>query len=215
MSAAPVYVLATRSVHKQREIQDILRGHARIISLDEAGIPQNDAEEGIEVFETFRENALAKARYFHALSGMPAIADDSGIMFDALGGAPGVRSRRFSNRTDLDGIALDLSNNALAAEKLRDLHESQRTAHYMCVAALVTGYAQTAGANAADAHVAIAVAACSGVFLGEPRGDGGFGYDPHFLLPSIGRTFGELSISEKHRYSHRARAFRALAPALR
>jgi XTP/dITP diphosphohydrolase len=213
VNPAPVYVLATRSVHKQREIQDILRGHARIITLDQAGIPATGAEEGIEAFETFRENALAKARYFHHLSGIPAIADDSGIMFDALGGAPGVRSRRFSNRSDLDGTALDLANNALAVEKLRDVPAAERTAHYMCVAALVMG---EAGSDAATGeHVAIAVGSCSGLFVSEPRGDGGFGYDPHFLLPAIGRTFGELSLPEKHRFSHRARAFRALAPALR
>lgn len=208
MNASSVYVLATRSVHKQREIQDLLRGRARIISLDEAGVPPNDAEEDIEVFDTFRGNALAKAQYFHALTNMPAIADDSGIMFDVLDGAPGVRSRRFSGRTDLEGTALDLANNALAVATVGDLPESERTAHYMCVAALVTS------STAEYERVAFGVGSCTGVFVPEPRGDGGFGYDPHFLLPSIGRTFGELTLEEKHRFSHRARAFRALAPAI-
>ena len=197
------YVLATRSAHKAAEIVTLLHAcGAAVISLDEAGVPVSAAEEGIEVYETFRENAIAKARYFANAAGTAAIADDSGIMLDALDGQPGVRSRRFSNRTDLDGEALDRANNALAAERLRTA--ADRTAHYMCAAALALP----------DGHVFCAVGSCSGIFLLEPRGEGGFGYDPHFLLPEEGRTFGELDAVQKHRFSHRARAFRALAPLL-
>ena len=204
MSGTSVFVLATRSAHKQREIQQILHGSAQLVTLDDAGVPPSPAEDGIEVFDTFRENAIAKAHYFLALTGQPVIADDSGIMIDALDGEPGVRSRRFSNRPDLDGRALDLANNDRAVSRLANVSEARRTAHYMCVAALALP----------SGDVSVAVGSCSGVFLLHPRGDGGFGYDPHFFIPSIGRTFGELSDDEKHRYSHRARAFRALAPLL-
>lgn len=207
--SGPSFVLATRSTHKQREIQQILAAdntasRATIVTLDEAGVAPSPVEDGIEIFDTFRANALAKAHYFLALTGRPTIADDSGIMFDALDGAPGVLSKRFSNRADLSGLALDLANNALAVEKLRNVAPDWRTAHYMCVAVLARP----------DGHVACAVGSCSGIFVDVPRGDGGFGYDPHFLLPEIGLTFGQLSDEEKHNFSHRARAFRALAPLL-
>ena len=197
------YLLATRSAHKAAEIRSLLHDcGAVILSLDEAGVIESAAEDDIEKFETFRENALAKARYFASLTGMTSIADDSGIMLDALGGSPGVRSRRFSGRTDLSGRDLDLANNELVAQQVA--RSRDRTAHYMCAAALA--------APAGEACVTIG--SCSGEFLLEPRGSGGFGYDPHFLLPAEGLTFGELSAQEKLQRSHRARAFRALVPLL-
>lgn len=198
------YVLATRSAHKAGEIIMLLRecGAPDIISLDEAGVPVSTAEEGIEVYETFRENAIAKARYYCNAAGMAAIADDSGIMLDALGGLPGVRSRRFSNRPDLEGHALDRANNDLAVERLRDAHD--HTAHYVCAAALALP----------DGHTYCTVGSCTGTFLLAPRGTGGFGYDPHFLVSETGLTFGQMDPTQKHRFSHRARAFRALAPLL-
>ncbi|HEX6693159.1 MAG TPA: non-canonical purine NTP pyrophosphatase [Longimicrobiales bacterium] len=200
---AAQYVLATRSAHKAGEIIMLLgECGATIISLDDAGVPVSAAEDGIEVYETFRENAIAKARYFCNAAGMAAIADDSGIMLDALGGLPGVRSRRFSNRPDLDGTALDRANNDLAVERLRSA--TDRTAHYVCAAALALP----------DGHTFCAVGSCTGTFLLEPRGTGGFGYDPHFLVTQADRTFGEMEPAQKHRFSHRARAFRALAPLL-
>jgi XTP/dITP diphosphohydrolase len=204
MKSSHAYVLATRSAHKRSEIQEILAGGCTLITLDDAGVTESDAEEGIEAFETFRENAIAKARYFCECTGRPTIADDSGIMLDALGGLPGVRSRRFSGRSDLSGDELDKANNALVVDRLKETSEQQRTAHYVCAAALALP----------NGHVASAVGSCSGIFLLTPRGNGGFGYDPHFLLPQIGLTFAEIPSSEKHRYSHRARAFRALQPAL-
>jgi XTP/dITP diphosphohydrolase len=199
------FVLATRSTHKQREIQQIL-DTAHILTLDDAGIAIAPDEDDIEAFDTFRENAIAKARYFFAKTRRPTIADDSGILLDDLDGEPGVRSRRFANRPDLSGIEQDLANNQTAVDRLRSIGSSasHHVAHYMCVAALVT----------ANDDVRIAIGSCSGIFLLHPRGNGGFGYDPHFLIPSIDRTFGELSDAEKHRFSHRARAFRALAPML-
>ncbi len=199
------YVLATRSTHKLAEIRQILAGcGATIITLDDANIDVTPDEDDIEVFDTFRANAIAKAKYFLARTGTPTIADDSGIMLDALGGRPGVRSRRFSERTDLDGAPLDHANNMLAVEMLRDVAEERRTAHYMCVAALALP----------NGEIFTALGSCSGTFILQPRGNGGFGYDPHFSLDETARTFGELSAAEKHRFSHRARAFRALQPIL-
>ena len=203
MKARASYVLATRSTHKAGEITALLHDcDALLVTLDDAGVPESPAEDGIEIYETFRENALAKARYFARATGRPTIADDSGIMLAGLGGLPGVRSRRFSNRSDLAGDTLDLANNRLAVERLRDADD--RTAHYMCAAALALP----------DGRAFCAVGACTGTFLDAPRGSGGFGYDPHFLVAETGRTFGEMDAAEKHRFSHRARAFRALAPLL-
>lgn len=204
MTDPVIFVLASRSAHKLREIEDVLGGVARIITLDEAGVSPSPAEDDIETFDTFRENALAKARYFFDITGMPTIADDSGILFDALDGAPGVRSRRFSMPNNLTGNDLDLANNALATHRLSAFPQEQRNAHYICVAALVRAHTEPV----------FAVGSCSGLFVTTPRGNSGFGYDPHFLLPQIDRTFGELSPAEKHRFSHRARAFRAIAPLL-
>jgi XTP/dITP diphosphohydrolase len=206
MTPAQAYVIATRSTHKRSEIQQIL-AHAAgsLLTLDDAGVPISADEDAIEAFDTFHENAIAKARYFLAMTGKPVIADDSGIMLDALDGQPGVRSRRFSGRTDLTGDALDRANNDLVAATLAQFPEHERSAHYMCVAALAFP----------DGSTFAALGSCSGMFLLEPRGTGGFGYDPHFLVPHLRRTFGELSAVEKHSVSHRARAFRALAPMLR
>jgi XTP/dITP diphosphohydrolase len=198
------YVLATRSTHKLAEIQALLHDAVRIITLDDAGVDVTPDEDNIEVFDTFRENAIAKALYFMQKTGLPTIADDSGIMIDALDGLPGVRSRRFSGRTDLDGNALDHANNQLAVEKLRNTNADERGAQYMCVAALARP----------DHHIVTCIGSCTGSFLLEPRGTGGFGYDPHFLSRDVGRTFAELSNAEKQRVSHRARAFRALTPHL-
>jgi XTP/dITP diphosphohydrolase len=202
----PVLV-ATRSGHKLREIRQILEetGPVELIDLVRAGIPHDPAEEGIEAFDTFRENALAKARWFAEQSGMKTVADDSGICVDALGGAPGVYSKRFSGRPDLEGEALDAANNALLLERLGDLPAEQRAAHYVCVAAIV---------DPESGGEVVFRGRCDGVILEAARGEGGFGYDPLFYLPDEGMTFGELDPQRKNRISHRARAFRAAAPAL-
>ena len=205
MPARPTFVVATRSRHKLGEIREILADvRVDLITLDDAGVIPASDEDDIEAFDTFRENALAKARWFMYKTGLPTIADDSGIMLDALGGAPGVRSKRFSGRTDLDGNDLDRANNQLAVQRLAQVDSAQHRAHYMCVAALVR----------TDGHVFTTCGSCSGSFLLEPRGNGGFGYDPHFLVDGASTTFGQMDAHEKHRFSHRARAFRALAPML-
>jgi XTP/dITP diphosphohydrolase len=200
-------VVATRSAHKLREIREILGdlpGY-ELLDLNQAGIPETPEEEGIEVFETFAENALAKARYFAARTDTLVLADDSGLCVDALGGAPGVRSKRFSGQSHLRGEELDRTNNQHLLQSLQDVPEPERTGHYMCAAALVTP----------DGGEAVFLGSCEGCILTEPRGSGGFGYDPLFYLPAEQATFGELPASRKHELSHRARAMAQVAGALR
>jgi XTP/dITP diphosphohydrolase len=198
-------LLATRSTDKVREIAAILAPFfsGRIITLDEAGISESAAEDNIEVFDTFIENALAKAEYFATLASLSVIADDSGISVDALGGAPGVRSKRFSG-SDLRGTALDYANNDHLLAALRGVQTIQRTAHYTCAAVL----RRHAGV------ISTAVGVRSGFVLEAPRGPHGFGYDPLFLDPRSQLSFGEMDPVLKNNTSHRARAFRALAAQL-
>jgi XTP/dITP diphosphohydrolase len=205
-------LLATRSPHKAREVREILAtaGEFDLVSLTDLGLPPSPEEDGLEEFETFRENALAKARYFAEKTDLAVLADDSGLRVDALGGEPGVRTKRFSGRDDLRGHDLDQANNALLLEKLRDVPDERREAHYVCAAVLVT----TTGVELT------AVGTFVGRIAHEPRGSGGFGYDPLFLpLGANGlaspHTVAELSPEEKNSLSHRGKAFRALAARVR
>jgi len=191
-------LLATRSAGKLRELRPLF-GEAgfRVVDLDEAGVPPQPDEEGLEEFDTFEANALAKARYFFRRSGMPAVADDSGLEVAALGGAPGVRSKRWSGRSDLAGALLDRANNhALLAALAR---HADRTARYVCVAAFADG-----------ARELTARGETAGRILEAPRGERGFGYDPLFLSDELGVTFGEVDGRTKATVSHRGRAFRQL-----
>jgi XTP/dITP diphosphohydrolase len=172
------------------------------ITLDELGIEYSEKEEHIECFDTFEANALAKARYFHVRSGLPAMADDSGLSVTALGGAPGVWSKRYSGRDDLSGQALDDANNAKLLSELSDARD--RSAKYSCAAAYV---------DAKGEHVALGET--HGRITDSPRGAEGFGYDPYFFSTELDKTFGEASIGAKQEVSHRGRAFRALVNALR
>ena len=167
-----------------------------IVDLASAGIAEGRDEDALETADTFEENALRKARHFHRLSGMPTVADDSGIEVRALSGAPGVRSKRWSERPDLSGQALDDANNALLLSRLA--HARDRSARYVCAAAFC-----------GDASVGELVVRgeVEGVITREPRGTGGFGYDPYFESLELGKTFGEVSMEAKARVSHRARAF--------
>ena len=211
----PKILLATRSSGKLRELSEILADFdLNVTDLGAVGIPQSAEEDAIESFPTFEENALAKARYFHALSGgMPTLADDSGVVVDALGGAPGVLSKRFSGRSDLSGTELDAANNAklmaeiarIDAERFeRSEGTAPRTARYVCVAAFVGSEGEL-----------IREGKIEGRIIEYPRGAGGFGYDPYFESPELEGTFAEADWSLKSRVSHRGRAFRALLPALR
>ncbi|HET9453687.1 MAG TPA: non-canonical purine NTP pyrophosphatase [Gemmatimonadaceae bacterium] len=194
-------LLATRSAGKLRELQPMFAAAGyEAIDLTAAGIPERPDEEHLETAATFEENALIKARHFHRLSGLPTVADDSGIEVDALGGAPGVRSKRWSGRADLEGQALDDANNALLLERLGALGASTgRGARYVCAAALCDG-----------AREIVERGETAGVITLAPRGTGGFGYDPYFESAELGRTFGEVTLAEKARVSHRARAFAKL-----
>ena len=199
MTVEPL-LIATRSAGKLRELRALFAGLS-IVDLEEAGVSESGAEEHLETADTFEENALAKARYFARLTGRPVVADDSGLEVAALGGRPGVRSKRWSGRTDLTGVSLDAANNARLIAELRGL--TRREARYVCVAAFVDG-----------AFAFTCRGTTGGIILEEPRGSGGFGYDPYFLSDELGKTFGEATLDEKENVSHRGRAFRALLTAL-
>jgi XTP/dITP diphosphohydrolase len=200
-------LVATRNAGKVREIREILAGYPEleIVGLGDLGIGETEEEDALEVFETFEENALAKARYFAAKAGERTLADDSGICVDALGGAPGVRSRRFAGEDEARGLKQDEANNRHLLRLLDGLPPERRGAHYVCAAAV----AEPGGRED------VFVGTCDGVLLDAPRGTGGFGYDPLFWLPDEGMTFGELPPERKNAVSHRGRAVRAAADSLR
>ena len=199
----PIVLLATRSEGKLRELRPLFgaAGFA-VADLREASLPASPDEDAVEAFDTFEANALAKARYFHALTGRPAIADDSGLEVDVLHGQPGVRSKRWSGRSDLTGQPLDDANNARLLDALRDVPEP--AARYVCAAAYVDGTREE-----------ITRGETSGIIVRDARGEHGFGYDPYFFSVELGATFGESSREAKERVSHRGRAFRALLERLR
>jgi XTP/dITP diphosphohydrolase len=193
--------LATRSVGKLRELKPLFaaRGFA-VIDLSAAGVEETAEEDDLEVHSTFEENALAKARYFHARTGRPTFADDSGLEVMALRGEPGVRSRRWSERDDLSGQALDDENNRLLLERLQHLRDADdRRALYVCAAAYVSAEREVVCRGETEGRI-----------VDEPRGSNGFGYDPYFFSGELGHTFGEASRDEKERVSHRGRAFHSL-----
>lgn len=194
--------MATRNPDKLREIRSILDDPdlPGLLDLTAVGIPESDEEDDLERFESFEENALAKAHYFASLSGLVTLADDSGLCVDALQGAPGVRSKRFSGRTDLTGPELDLANNLYLIHRMHGVPDSTRTASYVCAIAI-------ASPSGAEATVR---GSCAGQILNEPRGDGGFGYDPYFLIPDRRMTVAELPPATKNMISHRARALHEL-----
>lgn len=191
-------VLATRSAGKLRELVPMVRAAGFVpLTLDALGIEEIAAEEGIEVFGTFEENAMAKARWFSARAGgRVVLADDSGLCVDALGGAPGVRSKRWAWVPGLAGLALDEANNARLVTELTGV--AHRRARYVCVAAL-----SWRGGDF------LARGECVGTIVETPRGTGGFGYDPYFRSDELGATFGEAAMEAKERVSHRGRAVRA------
>ncbi|HET7230345.1 MAG TPA: RdgB/HAM1 family non-canonical purine NTP pyrophosphatase [Longimicrobium sp.] len=199
-------LVATRNPGKVREIREILSGHPEfeVIGLADLRIEETPEEDALEVFETFEENALAKARYFAQKTGVLTLADDSGICVDALGGAPGVRSRRFAGEEDARGLRQDEANNAHLLRRLADVPPERRTAHYIAAVALAD----------ARGREEVFVGRCDGVVIGTPRGTGGFGYDPLFLLPSEGKTMAELAPEWKNQVSHRGRGVRAAIAAL-
>ena len=198
--ASPL-VLATRSLGKLHELGPMLAAYGiDTMTLADAGVDEDPREEeGLERFETFEENALAKARHFFERVGRrPTVADDSGLEVLALGGRPGVRTKRWSGRSDLSGRALDAANNAKMLSELAGV--ADRRARYVCVAAYIVGESERVFRGESTGRI-----------LDSPRGTGGFGYDPLFLSDDLGVTFAEASREQKERVSHRGRAFAQLA----
>jgi XTP/dITP diphosphohydrolase len=205
--ARPRLLVATRSTHKLRELRELLHlDRAELVSLDEIGIPGDPVEDG----ETFETNASLKARFGARASGLPTLADDSGIEVDALDGGPGVRTRRYAGED-----ATDADNNRKLLDALAGLPPARRGARYVCVLALALP----------DVHgprgglpVTLARGTCRGRIAAAPRGTGGFGYDPIFepaSEPPGGRTLGLWTPAEKHAISHRSAAARRMTPHLR
>jgi XTP/dITP diphosphohydrolase len=195
-------VFATRNAGKLVELRQLLP-ELDVLGVDEAAARlRRTIPEVVEDAETFAGNAAKKAREVSAATGFPALADDSGLEVDALGGAPGVWSARYA------GTAGDAANNAKLLVALRDVPPERRTARFRAVLAL----ADVSGPL--DDAVITAEGVCEGVMLGAPRGTGGFGYDPLFLVPEIGQTFAELGVGPKGERSHRARAMQAMRPQL-
>ena len=195
-------LVATRSRGKQREIRDILGGQAYdVVFPDEIGLAERAAEATLEDAETFAGNAQRKAEHFARLSGLPTAADDSGLEVFALDGRPGVRSRRFALHRG-PPEEQDAANNAELLRRLAGAPPERRRARYRCVVVYLPG---------PDAPGVTFEGACLGAIVSAPRGHEGFGYDPLFLSDELGQTFGEAPSEDKHRVSHRGRAFRALA----
>ena len=202
----PRIVVASRSAHKLRELRELLALEGvDLVSLDDLGVPRDPVEDGL----TFETNARIKARFAARATGLPALADDSGLEVDALGGRPGVRTRRYAGPH-----ATDVENNSRLLQELEGLPLERRTARYVCALAVATPDPSSPG----GLRVVVRRGTSRGRIAEGPRGSGGFGYDPIFEprreRPG-GRTFGQYSAAEKGRISHRARAARRMGPTLR
>jgi len=200
-------LVATRSRSKLVEIRSILSvvPGLELLDLDDVGIPPDPVEDELEPHDSFAANARSKAAYFRISSELPTVADDSGIVVDVLGGAPGVRSRRFAPLPEeVARDAQDRANNLHLLASLAEvaaLEPARRTARYVCVAALDQGEGRVEEFHGiAEGSIGLV-----------PRGDGGFGYDPLFVDPESELTFAELTPEQKHARSHRGKVFRALA----
>ena len=190
-------VLASNNPGKLREFQFLLQPLGiEVLTQSQLGI-----DEAEEPHFTFIENALAKARHVSRLSGLPALADDSGICVTALGGAPGVFSARFAG----DSPKSDERNNEKLLQDMQGVED--RRAHYYCVLVLLH--------NADDPQPLIAEGEWHGEIARQPCGDGGFGYDPLFWLPDFGKTSAQLEREQKHAISHRGKALRVLLEKLK
>ena len=189
-------VLASGNPGKLREFRQLCAPlGVTIIAQSELGIADAD-----EPHCTFVENALAKARHASRAAGLPAFADDSGICVAALGGVPGVRSARFADGVETDRATQDARNNAKLVALLAG--KVDRRAHYTCVIVMVR--------CADDPEPLIAEGRWAGEIIAVPRGTGGFGYDPYFFLPVLGRTAAEIAPDEKNAISHRGKALAVL-----
>ena len=191
-------VFASRNAGKVRELRQLLAGlDIELVTLDEVGIASEIEETGA----TFAENALIKARFAAEESGLPAIADDSGLEVDALHGAPGVRSARYAG----EGASHEACNRKLLSE-LEGVPAAQRSARFRCAVAFI---------DPEDASEPTECeGTCEGRILAEPSGLGGFGYDPLFYVEALGQTFAQADPASKNRLSHRGQALRKLVESL-
>jgi XTP/dITP diphosphohydrolase len=208
----PALLVATRNAGKLFELVPMIEAAGlRPLSLNESGIAPSPDEEALERFDTFEENALAKARYFFARSdGVAVLADDSGLVVEALGGAPGVRSKRWSSTLSSEAhaaadaqerpLSIDAANNRALLDALA--RAPDRRAKFVCVAAI----AWKGGTVNARGEIL-------GRIVARDRGSHGFGYDPLFFSDELSKTFGEATREEKAHVSHRARAVRAVLDA--
>ena len=191
-------VIASNNKGKIAELTDLL-GPLGLTPVGQGELGVGEAEEPAV---TFVENAILKARHAARITGLPALADDSGLAVDALGGAPGVRSARYAGDT-----ASDADNVRALLDALKDVPEARRTAQFHCVLVYLR--------HADDPTPVICHGRWPGSILPEPRGEGGFGYDPVFLVPETGTSAAELPRAEKGRISHRGRALVLLLDQLR
>jgi XTP/dITP diphosphohydrolase len=190
-------LIASNNAHKVREIEEILTGYFdEMVTMREAGLDIDVVEDG----KTFRENAVKKATEILEKSGFDAtLADDTGLCVDALGGAPGVYSARYA------GEAHDTAaNNALVMENMKDVPDGERTCRFTCCVALARR----------GRPVLVVEGKAEGLLLRAPVGENGFGYDPYFFYPPLGKSFAELTAQEKNSVSHRRAALDALRKAL-
>jgi XTP/dITP diphosphohydrolase len=192
---------ATRSAGKQREFRRVLQpAGIEVVFPDDVGLYPSCDEASLELGETFESNARRKAEHFARLSGLPTVADDSGLEVLSLGGAPGVRSKRWAGASGTDA-QVDAANNAELIRRLVGAAGARRGARYRCVLVYLARH---------GAVPATFEGVSAGRILEAPRGDGGFGYDPYFFSDELGKTFAEATSEEKDAVSHRGRALRAL-----
>lgn len=204
-------VVATRSRGKIAEFRRLLAPLPfPILFPDELGLAETAQEGSLEAFDTFEQNARAKARWFAALSGLDTVADDSGLEVDALGGAPGAHSKRFAGVDGPDHVVTP-HNNAELLRRLAGVPAERRTARYRCVLVLVAGGMSVASGMSEEI---IVDGVAEGRILEAPQGAGGFGYDPLFWSEELGTSFGAATAEEKGRVSHRGRAAAALVARL-
>ena len=190
-------LIASNNAHKVREIEEILSGYFdEMVTMREAGLDIDVVEDGL----TFRDNAVKKATEILEKSGFDAtLADDTGLCVDALGGAPGVFSARYAG----EGHDTD-ANNALLMENMKEVPDEQRTCRFSCCVALARK----------GMPVLVVEGKAEGTLLRAPAGANGFGYDPYFFYPPLGKSFAELTSEEKNSVSHRRAALDALRKAL-
>lgn len=191
-------VIASNNAHKVREIKQILSPwFDDVVSLKDMGVSIEVVEDG----KTFEENAAKKAREVHALlPDCAALADDSGLMVDALGGAPGVYSARYSGVGPMGEGATDEKNNQKLLAEMKNVPDGQRACRFVSCIALVRP----------GKEMLLARGTCEGVVGREEKGDGGFGYDPLFVIPELSKTYAEITAEEKNAISHRGAALREM-----